>query len=137
MLPANSTPEGLVDGIENDQHRARIKARTLGGGLHEADLRLLAGVAALGIWRPNKQQGDPFEPFSDRILALAAVGKTTEAGLERRYLLVVEHAKNEILIADPAGYGLATVVHGELLAWCKLGSKRGVPWVGLVGPISE
>jgi hypothetical protein len=70
-------------------------------------------------------------------LRVAAVGKATEAGIERRYLLVVEHAQTEILVADPAGYGLAIIANGELLEWCKLGSKRGIPWVGLVGTISE
>ena len=59
------------------------------------------------------------------------------SGIECRYLLVVEHAENENLIADPAGCGLAIIAHGELLEWCKLGSKRGVAWVGLVGPIAE
>jgi len=137
VLPANTPPEVLVNGIENDKLRARIKTRMLEGGLHEGDLRILAEAAALSIWRPNRRDGDPFEPFSDRILPLAAVGKATEAGIERRYLLVVEHTQTEILVADPAGYGLAIIAHSELLEWCKLGSKRGIPWVGLVGTISE
>jgi len=137
VLPASSNPEVLVDGIENDRIRARIKTRMLKGGLHEGDLRILADVAALSLWRPNKWDGDPFEPFSDRILPLAVVGKATDAGIERRYLLVVEHAQTEILVADPAGYGLAIIGSGELLEWCKLGAKRGLPWVGLVGTVSE
>ena len=136
-LPASSKPDDLADGIENDRIRARIKTRMQEGGLHEGDLRILADVAALSIWRPNKWDGDPFEPFSDRGLPLAVAGKATEGGVERRYLLVVEHRETEILIADPAGYGLAIIAHGELLEWCGLGSKRGIPWIGLVGTIKE
>ena len=133
VLPADTPPEFLVDRVDNDKLRARIKTRMLKGGLHEGDLRILAEAAALSIWRPNKWDGDPFEPFSDRSLPLVAVGKATEAGIERRYLLVVEHSEAEILIADPSGYGLAIIAHGELLESCKLGSKRGIHWVGLIG----
>jgi hypothetical protein len=133
VLPASSKPEGLVDRIENNWIRARIKTRLQDGGLHDADLRILADVAGLSVGRPNKWDGDPFEPFSDQVLPLAVVGKATAAGLERRYLLVVEHAKTKILIADPAGHGLAIITHGELLKSCNLGSKRGIPWIGLIG----
>jgi hypothetical protein len=137
VLPANSQPEGLVDGIENERLRARIKTRMQDGGLHDADLRILADVAALSVWRPNRWDGDPFEQFSDRVLPLAAVGKATEGGVERRYLLVVEHTETEILIADPSGNGLVIIAREELLESWKLGSKRGVPWLGMVGTASE
>jgi hypothetical protein len=137
VLPPSSKPEGLVDRIENNWILARIKTRLQDGGLHDADVRILADVAGLSVGRPNKWDGDPFEPFSDRVLPLAVVGKATKAGIERRYLLVVEHTATKILVADPAGYGLANIAHSDLLEWCKLGAKRGIPWIGLVGTLSE
>jgi hypothetical protein len=133
----STTPDDLLGGALDARRRARIERNLATTGLLEADLRALADVARLHLYRPNKVDFDPFEPLGSNILPIALVGKATDQGIESRYVLVLDYGVGEVLIADPAGDGLVTRARDSFLAAWKLGQRRGMSWVGLVTPTSK
>ncbi len=135
-VSSTTTPAHLIEGVRDDRRRALIDRHLQAGGLIEADLRLLAGVAQLHFYRPNKLDFDPFEPFGRHVLAIALVGRSTPAGIESRYVLVVEYGRRDVVIADPADEGLTTLGRDSFWASWKLAERRGLSWVGLVTPMS-
>jgi hypothetical protein len=137
LRPPSTTPEDLLGGLGDEVRRARIARKLATGGLLEADLRALADVACLHLYRPNKLDYDPFEPFGRHVLSIALVGRATPAGIESRYVLVLDYREREVELADPAGEGLVTLARDSFLASWKLAERRGLSWVGLVTPRSK
>jgi hypothetical protein len=107
------------------------------GGLLEADLRVLADGASLHLSRPNKVAFDPFEPFGRHVLPIALVGRATPAGIESRYVLVLDYREWEVELADPACEGLVTLTRDSFWTSWKLAERRGLSWVGLLTPMSN
>jgi len=134
--PPSATPEDLLGGVRDERRRARIERNLTTSGLLEADLRALADVAHLHLYRPNKVDFDPFEPLGSNILPIALVGRERASGIESRYVLVVDYGVGDVLIADPAGEGLVNLARESFLASWKLAARRGLSWVGLVAPMS-
>jgi hypothetical protein len=127
VRPPSVPPEDLLGSVRDARRRARI----------EADLRTLADAAHLQLYRPNKVDIDPFEPLGSNILPIALVGRETPLGIESRYVLVLDYGEREVLLADPAGDGLVTRARDSFFASWKLAERRGLPWVGLVSPVSR
>lgn len=136
VRPPLTTPEDLVSRLGDARRRARIERNLATSGLIEADLRALADVVPLHLYRPNKVDFDPFEPFGRHVLPIALVGRATASGIESRYVLVLDYRQREVLLADPAGEGRVTLARDSFWASWKLGQRRGLSWVGLVTPIS-
>ena len=137
VRPASTAPEDLLGGVRDERRRARIERNLATSGLLEADLRALADAAHLHLYRPNKVDFDPFEPLGSNILPIALVGRETPLGIESRYVLVLDYGEREVLLADPAGDGLVTRARDSFFASWKLAERRGLPWVGLVSPVSR
>lgn len=129
--PTSATPEDLLAGV-GDARRASIERKLASAGLLEADLRVLADVASLHLYRPNKLTFDPFEPLDVDTLPIALVGRATRSGIEARYVLVLEYGDHEVLLADPAAGGLVPLARNSFWAAWKLAERRGLSWVGLV-----
>lgn len=137
VRPPSATPEDLLGGVRDERRRARIERNLATSGLLEADLRALADAAHLHLYRPNKVDFDPSEPLGSNILPIALVGRETPLGIESRYVLVLDYGEREVLLADPAGDGLVTRARDSFFASWKLAERRGLPWVGLVSPVSR
>ena len=137
VRPPETFPEDLLGSVLDERRLARIARHLQIGGLIEADLRLLAGVAQLNLYRPNKLDFDPFEPFGRNVLPLALIGRAALSGIETRYVLVVEYGQRDVRVADPAGEGLVRLDHDSFWASWKLAERRGLSWVGLVAPMSS
>lgn len=113
--------------------RERIDAHLGRGGLTDRDIRALGDAANLFVSRTWKNDFDPFEPINDRILTVLAIGESKGKRIERRYVLVLDHQGDEVVLADPAGKGLTTSTPAELNEAWTLGASRGRPWVGHIG----
>lgn len=136
VRPLASPPQELLDAVVNERTRSRIDRRLKADGVTEADLRVLADVAPLNLWRPNLMDFDPFEPSARETLPVALIGNTTASGIECRYVLVLDSGMSGVLLADPGGGGLVTLDRNSFLAAWKLGERRGRSWVALVYPVS-
>jgi hypothetical protein len=137
VCPPLATPEDLLNGLGDARRRARIERNLATSGLLEGDLRALADVARLHLYRPNKVDFDPFEPLGGNILPIALVGRATAQGIESRYVLVLDYGEREVGLADPAGDGLVARARDSFLASWRLGQRRGLSWVGLATPTSR
>ena len=137
VRPSAMNAHELLNGVSDDRTRSRIERRLKTDGLTEADLRVLADVVPLNLWRPNKLDFDPFEPLGRNVLPLALVGKAGRSGIESRYVLVLDYGASGVLMADPAGEGLVTLDRDSFWGAWKLAERRGLPWVGLVSPMSS
>ncbi len=132
----STTPKDLLGALNDERRRARIGRGLAANGLIEADLRALADVAQLHLYRPNKLNYDPFEPFGRNVLPIALVGKAAVSGIESRYVLVLDYGDHTVKVADPAGQGLMTITRDSFWASWKLAQRRDLSWVGLVTPTS-
>lgn len=113
--------------------RERIEAHLQRGGLTDGDMRALGDAAGMYVGRPNKMDDiEPLEPINDRILKALVVVKEKGSGIERRFVLIVEHRGHEIDVADPAGKGLSVVTPSELWKAWELGARRGRPWMATI-----
>jgi hypothetical protein len=137
VRPPSTTPEDLLGGVRDARRRARIEHNLATSGLLEADLRALADVARLHLYRPNKVDFDPFEPLGRHVLPMALVGCARPSGIESRYVLVLDYGVDEVLTTDPAGEGLVTLTRDSFWASWKLAERRGLSWVGLVSAVSN
>jgi hypothetical protein len=137
MRTSSMAVEDLLGGVDDDRRRARTARHLQGGGLIEADLRVLAGVALLHLYRPNKLDYDPFEPVGPNVLPIALVGRVALSGLESRYVLVLEYGQQDVVVADPAGEGLVKLDRDSFWEAWKLAKRRGLSWVGLVTRMSH
>ncbi len=137
VRPPSTTPEDLLGSVDDARRRGPIERHLATRGLLEADLRALARVAPLHLYRPNKLDYDPFESFGRNVLPIALVGRATRSGTDCRYVLVLHDEEREVRLADPAGEGLVTLGRDSFLAAWKLAQRRGLSWVGLVAPISN
>jgi len=136
VRPPSTTAEDLLGSVDDARRRGPLERRLATGGLLEADLRALAKVAPLHLYRPNKVDYDPFESLGRNVLPIALVGREKASGIDDRYVLVVHDGEREVCLADPAGEGLVTLGRDSFLAAWRLAQRRGLPWVGLVAPIS-
>lgn len=133
VITSDSKAEALLDRIEDGNVRRRIDLHLGRNGLTDGDLRALSDAAQLSLSRAWKGDFEPFEPFSDQIFTVLAIGERKGKRIERRYVLVLDHRGDEIVLADPAGKGLAVITPPELNEAWKLGTGRGKPWVGFIG----
>ncbi|MEI9948231.1 MAG: hypothetical protein WDO74_04455 [Pseudomonadota bacterium] len=136
VCPPSTTPEDLLGAVSDKRRRARIARGLAAGGLIEADLRALADAMSLHLYRPNKVDFDPFDPFGRDTLPIALVGRAALSGIERRYVLVLDYGEHAVKVADPAGEGLVTSTRDSFRASWKLAERRDLSWVGLVTPTS-
>jgi len=134
VLPPETTPQQLLARVGNEGRRLQIEARLERRGVVESDLRVLVDATPMHLWRPNKVAHDPFEPLSNDYLPIAVVGRATSGGVERRYVLVLDYERPEVVVADPAGDGLVEMPRQAFLESWRLGAIRDRAWVGLVGP---
>jgi hypothetical protein len=137
VRPPSTAPEDLLDSVRDEHRRARIVRHLHTGGLTEADLRVLAELTPLNLYRPNNVDFDPFEPFRQNVLAIALVGSVTASGVESRYVLVLDYGEREVTVADPAGEGLVTTSRDSFLQSWRRAQRRGLSWVDLVTPTTS
>ncbi len=137
VRPSAMDAHELVNGATDERTRSRIERRLKADGLTEADLRVLADAVPLNLWRPNRMDFDPFEPFARNVLPIALVGRAALSGTESRYVLILEYGQRDVVVADPAGEGLVTLDRDSFWSAWKLAERRGLSWVGLVTPMSS
>jgi hypothetical protein len=136
VIPTGAKAEDLLEQVKDEKIRARIDAHLGKDGLTEGDVRALVDTVPMNLWRPNVSAFEPFEPFEpldDRTLTVLVIGETKAAEVERRYVLILDHHGDQLVVADPAGPGLTTVARTEFNEAWKVGAVRGRPWVALVG----
>lgn len=127
-MPKTTKPADLVARLKDDVMRARIETALAKKGLVEKEVRALAEACGMHLYRPNAPH--PFDPLkpepTDNGYWVAVIGDRPE----RRYVLIIKHLENSLVVADPAGAGLTSTTPEQFSAVWKLAARNCVSWAG-------